>query len=234
MRVLGVKGGVGKTTISLYLSKQLSLNGKCLLIDLDNLSYGSLFLGHDKIGLYDEMRNGNKFFTNSLQKINETYVLKVFSDPFIRTKISKNEKFLLSERINELLNKGWDFVIIDTPSVVDEDDIVFSINADKIVNIFIADPMSVKLTINFFFNKYKHSYMNILILNLIPPIKKSIEEYEKTLRQYENLFDILVLETFEEGLYLYKPSKVSNFESKNLNKLVEAIIRRQKIIVVPS
>jgi len=62
--VLGVKGGIGKTTFSLYFAKRLSLMGKKVMyIDHDYFSFGSLILGHNDLGLLEEIERNLPIFS---------------------------------------------------------------------------------------------------------------------------------------------------------------------------
>ena len=233
IRSLGIKGGVGKTTISLYLARYFS-RSKCLFIDLDTLSYGSLILGHKKMGLIDEILNKKPIFSESLQIFNNIHTLKMYSDPFIISKINDEIISIANQKLVELVKTNkWEFVIIDNPPSINPNKITSLLNAENVVDIFITDPISVEATVNYFNVVKSPLAINVLLLNLVPPIEKDIEEAKKVLESYRSLFDILVLEIFEERLYLYRPSREINFESRILNRLADAILNKQKTIILP-
>ncbi len=235
IRILGVKGGVGKTTISLYLLNYLSEFGKCLLIDYDNLAYGSLLLGHTRSGLAEEIINGLRPLSESLKTVSDNeYLLKIFSDISTKSRVSKIEAKIIQSIIKRLLKSDkWGYVIIDTPPALSNEDPIILVDGEINYDVFVTDVTNVVSTINFFALFKDDMRKNVLFLNLIPPIKDDIEKIKGIAKNYHDIFDMVVIETFEEQLYLYKLSKLSLFKSKTLDRFIEALLNGEKIIVYP-
>ncbi len=85
IKVSSIKGGVGKSTISAYLSKYLSKNHKVLLIDADFIKYSSHIV---------------KIFEGFWRFKKNLTVYKIEEDHKIEEKIMKND---------------YDFVVVDCP-----------------------------------------------------------------------------------------------------------------------
>lgn len=130
--VHGSKGGVGKSTISLSLAKELALDGKnVLLIDRDVLGYASFILGVKGPGLLakivegtdsspvKEIRIGNgiltvlKLFGDGTRFKNDIAI--IHSDPSLKEKLKQNYKEILNKRV-------YDFAVVDNLPLVTPSD----------------------------------------------------------------------------------------------------------------
>ncbi len=122
LTVLCQKGGVGKTTFVVNLGKLLSINGyKTLLIDTDPQGNVSTYLNCDKNS--KETLNTTDLFENKLDK----EIMKVSENLYLipsNKSITKHnsEKIIggskLIKQKNLLIEKGFEFVLIDTPPTI--------------------------------------------------------------------------------------------------------------------
>lgn len=234
---LGFKGGIGKTTIALYLASKLSIKHNLLFIDYDYLSFASMLLGNYKPGLLDSIIKGElKSASELLAKYNNMNILKVFSDPF---QVSLKQKYIdvIKSKIIELTNNR-EFVIIDTYTGIEVNDPIISgtlegtNNADSYL-LFLTDPISINSTI-LYAKQWNFGYKG-LILNMIPPIPEEIEQAENVLTllfKKEKLFDLIVISPFDERLYNYKYGVRSETEIKVLNKLLDSLLNKEKGVII--
>jgi len=128
--ILGIKGGVGKSTTALSLGKALAMNSKnVLLVDRDLIGYSSYIMGIRDKGILAKVVDDEDNFGNSYKEIaiNEGTlgVIKLFGDgdrfQDDIDKIHKNkylmEQFsLLYKRF--LVYRKYDYYIIDNPPLV--------------------------------------------------------------------------------------------------------------------
>ncbi|MEM2013622.1 AAA family ATPase [Metallosphaera sp. D4-4] len=119
--ILGNKGGVGKSTISLLLAKRLCELGKTVLfVDRDQIGYASWLVGIKKKGLVASVvdgEEGNYFVQRRLGEGN-LQILKFYGDgPRLRgdvrliTSDSKLRR-IFDEKYQEILSLGHDFIIL--------------------------------------------------------------------------------------------------------------------------
>ncbi|MCY0859823.1 MAG: ParA family protein [Sulfolobaceae archaeon] len=228
----GLKGGIGKTTIAIYLS--FGLKKKVLYVDYDYTSFGSLLLGHNDIGLVDELTSNIKPFSRSLKEFQNITVLKVFGDPF-NIKIPENANSVLSELIKGL---SQEFIIIDSNVNLTPNDEIFKRLdevSDESFGLFITDPLTLNATTKFAMN-WKLSW-KALVLNMIPPLPDEINEainlLEKVRSQFDH-FDAFVAVPFDEKLYNYKPDPKINVSNKQLDLLINALLeKRRDYLITP-
>jgi ATPases involved in chromosome partitioning len=120
--IVSTKGGVGKPTIAISLSRELADRGKrVLLVDMDLSGFSSLIAGIREQGLISSTVDGND--SNYLREVhtgNGTFaVLKFCGDgPRLRRdlEVIRDNEFLREEVIeaySSMISKGFDFVILD-------------------------------------------------------------------------------------------------------------------------
>ncbi len=243
--IVGVKGGSGKSTISLLLSKALSEIGeKVLLVDRDPLGWASRILGLKGNGLVRSIIEGEEHGNYYLEKKcngGKIAVIKFYGDgPRFFTDVSIIHKNpILSNKIEELygqiLKKRFDFYVVDNPTLVDFDDeivkhelSIFLKNnpKDEILRIYVTDPSepSIKATMDYI--KKLESQNNVgegygVIINLVPPYP---EELEKSRRDLKEILEETKLDTgfvlpFIENLFQFN-SKMEDLEIPEEIKLL--------------
>ncbi|ARM74777.1 tyrosine-protein kinase family protein [Acidianus manzaensis] len=125
--VLGIKGGVGKSTISLMIGKELASRGKkVLIVDRDIIGFSSSVFNISSAGLLTKVVSGENNFENCIKKIyiNEGLLanLKLFGDgertyedlDYIHKHQDLKEKF--SSLYKEFISKDeYEYFIIDNP-----------------------------------------------------------------------------------------------------------------------
>lgn len=128
--ILGIKGGVGKSTVALTLGKALAISSKSVLIvDRDLIGYSSYILGIRGKGILSKLVDGEEDFDSSFKEIalNEGFlgIIKLFGDGYrfendIDT-IHKNKP--LREKFSSLYKKfllyrNYDYYIVDNPPMI--------------------------------------------------------------------------------------------------------------------
>ncbi|AAK42485.1 Hypothetical protein SSO2331 [Saccharolobus solfataricus P2] len=239
--VLGVKGGIGKTTFSLYFANQLSLTGKKVLyIDHDYFSFGSLILGHNDLGLLEEIENNLPIFSRSLKNINNLYILKLFSNPLDANKDYSLLSNSIPQVVNSIAKMGLDYVILDSSvGILPDNDIVIGLLEELDVEkkgVFLSDMLSVNSTI-----KYAKLWENaikykILVINMVPPIPEDLSEAMKIANKvYDDnnskLFNTVVVVPFDEKMYNYKPLG-NEYENERLNTILSCIVNRCNTLII--
>lgn len=205
--IIGVKGGSGKSTISLLLSKALSEMGeKVLLVDRDPLGWTSRILGLEGDGLVKSIIDGKEygeFYMTKKYNNGEIAVIKFYGEgPRFFTDVSIIHKNpVLSNKVEELysqiLKNNFDFYVVDNPSLVDFNDEIVrhelsiflkNFPNDKILRIYVTDPSepSIKATIDYI--KKIESQNNVgngygLIINLVPPYPEELDKSKRDLKE---------------------------------------------------
>lgn len=232
--ILGIKGGIGKTTFSLYFAKKLaSMGKKVLYIDYDYLSFGSLILGHKGIGLVREVEKGLPLYSNSLAHISGFYILKLFTDPLDLNKINLvgNKIYIAIEKITDL---DIEYIILDASVGLMQDDIIVaSLEKIELVEkgLFLSDIASLNSAI-----KYSKLWGNLrykaLAINMVPPLPEEIFESKNTARELYslNIFDTVSVIPFDEKLYNYNPL-LRDEDNERLNELLDSILNNKSKII---
>lgn len=197
---IGIKGGVGKTTLALSTAFYLSRKYKVLYIDKDLLSLGSLILGFNGVGFHKALAD-NLDKEQYEKRINDNFTLfKVFSSPVSETKLHevvRNDK--LTKAYLDVVNRNYDVIIVDygrifsisDPLVYDEYEL-FRIHFPEytIAGIGITDAVldDILSSVEYFENIRKKIGFKPLafVINMVPQIdyvQKEIAEEVKRLRQ---------------------------------------------------
>ncbi|MCH4815362.1 MAG: ParA family protein [Saccharolobus sp.] len=232
--VLGVKGGIGKTTFSLYFAKRLSLMGKKVMyIDHDYFSFGSLILGHNDLGLLEEIERNLPIFSRSLKNIDNLYILKLFSDPL---NVNKNYSLLsnkIPQVLNSILKRELDYIILDSSvGILPDNDIVIALLEEletEKKEVFLSDMLSINSTIKYAKLWENNIKYKVLAINMVPPIPESLSEATKIANEvynnYNELFNAVIVVEFDEKMYNYNPI-IAEYENEKLNSILSCIVYR--------
>lgn len=142
--ITGGKGGVGKTSISLKLAKQLAAAGKkVLLIDTDyNLSNTAIKLGLPLSNTFYSLVSAEKVFDDCLHKDGNFHLLSACNgclDLF-------DAEFRLEEMIIDIINEHkseYDYVLIDCPAGIQRQSLILNAYSDKRIVVVTPDKSSI-------------------------------------------------------------------------------------------
>jgi CO dehydrogenase nickel-insertion accessory protein CooC1 len=206
--VLGAKGGVGKSTIALLLSKEFVLEGKkVLLIDRDPLSWTSNLVGIKDPGLVYKIVNREEIKGSFKTVLNKLTVLKFFGDyGRFYYDIEKLEDSSIRQRLEEayfsILRNTFDVYIVDNPSLVTlNDDIVEieramfrkALSDQKRFRIYVTDPSktSIEQTKRYINEMEKLSSGSEglwgLVINMIPPFPQDFKNAEEAVADIDRI-----------------------------------------------
>ena len=142
--ITGGKGGVGKTSVSLKLCRELVEQGrKVLLIDSDyNLSNTAIKLGLPLNNTFYSLVSAEKVFEDCLYKDGNFHLLSASNgclDLF-------DADFRLEEVVIDILNehaKEYDYVLIDCPAGLTKQSLTLNAYSDKRVVVVTPDKSSI-------------------------------------------------------------------------------------------
>ncbi|AWR99256.1 hypothetical protein [Metallosphaera hakonensis] len=134
INVLGVKEGVGKTTVSISLGKKLSKFGKTLVVDKT-----------PTCGLWRKFENKNEIWCEDT-----LCILKLFKQPF---RINEKELEIAIDKLAKIYRRTWDYVVIDNFSCAVPDNPIIKIDMDSFP-VFVTDPLNIKVTLEYSNNFY--------------------------------------------------------------------------------
>ena len=248
--ILGNKGGVGKSTISLLLAKRLCELGKTVLfVDRDQIGYASWLLGIKKKGLVASVvdgEEGNYFVQRRLGEGN-LQILKFYGDgPRLRgdvrliTSDSKLRR-IFDEKYQEILSLGHDFIILDNKSTTfpSNEEIKLELTAysnffpnARSYRVFITDPFqfNIENTISFAKKLNEEEILSnlpvkvvgqSLVINMIPVAK--MEEMRDAVKGINNLFLSVIFIPFLDELFSFNGSVDQLPEVDGIRELVNLI-----------
>ncbi len=142
--VTSAKGGVGKSTVSLYLSYFLAESGARVLLLDTNLSSPSLhiMIGNDNhFSLHQFIANGNEVVTNKLEPIFKQFYF--IPNPNHRhSDTLKNDLPTFLEQLNAA-RSHFDFIILDTETGLNHWNISLLLNSDENLVLSFSDPTAI-------------------------------------------------------------------------------------------
>lgn len=222
--ILSVKGGIGKSTLSLILGKYFAQNGKkALVIDRDPLGWASKIAGIKEMGILAqvvESRIVGGYYKEFSFK-GRLGVFKIYGDgPRFYADAEKviynpslREKF--EEEYAKILKKGFDFYIVDNPSMVMWNDLEVQLELlafekvlpnEKILRIYLTDntDSTIESTKRYMENIEKEArgrgnYFAIVV-NLVPPFPEDIEKARERVRDFPG---IKIVIPFIEELFMF-------------------------------
>ena len=142
--VTGGKGGVGKTSVALKLSLELTRYGKkVLLVDCDhNLSNTAIKLGLPLNDNFLKLLKGELVFDQALYKQGDFHLLSGCNGNLDLFEGDHNFRDYFSEIINEQKRK-YDYIILDSPAGVTEQTVFFASYCDERVIVLNPDQSSI-------------------------------------------------------------------------------------------
>ncbi|QGA69090.1 AAA family ATPase [Sulfolobus sp. E11-6] len=237
---IGLKGGVGKTTIALNSALYLSKRYKVLYIDKDLLSTGSLILGFNGLGFHKAIieRLGKEQYE---YKVNDNLTLfKLYSDP-----VNERELYIKVKEMGEraerayvdVVSKGYDVIIIDygrifrnnDPLVYDEYEMFKKNFSDYLIGkVGITDAIRNDIigAVEYFLDTINRLKTKPLafVINMVPQIGDIQKEIDQLVREISEVVkcDIITI-PFNEELVQY--NKLGEFgEMQKVGKLIEKIL----------
>ncbi|EWG06423.1 MAG: chromosome partitioning ATPase [Candidatus Aramenus sulfurataquae] len=205
--IVGVKGGSGKSTISLLLSKALAEQGEnVLLVDRDPLGWSSRILGLKGDGLVKSVVEGKEpkdFYAEKNYNLGKLSVIKFFGEgPRFYTDMSivhRSQPLMnkIEELYTQILKKKFDFYVVDNPSYVDFNDEVVkhelsiflkNFPDEEILRIYVTDPSEPSIAATVDYVKKLESQSNVgkgycVIINLVPPYPEDIDKVKISLNE---------------------------------------------------
>lgn len=183
--ITGGKGGVGKTSVSLRMAKELASQGyKTLLIDCDtNLSNTALKLGLPVDNTFYSLVSAEKEFHECLHRNGNFHLLSACNgslDLF-------DSKFRLEDVIIDIITghgQEFDYILLDCPAGLSRDSLTLNAYSDK--RIFVVTPDKSSVTDSYslikVLNKKFGVNENCIIVNKVSN-KVQFERIVKTLSE---------------------------------------------------
>lgn len=183
--ITGGKGGVGKTSISLKISKELSnLGFKVLLVDCDtNLSNTAIKLGLPLTNTFFSLVSAQKTFDECLHKENNFHLLSACNGSLDLFDSSLNIEEIIIDIINTH-EKEYDFIFLDCPAGLNKESLTLNAYCDQ--RIVVVTPDKASITDSYSLIKVlNHKYgvkENHLLVNMCHS-KNQYEQVVKTISE---------------------------------------------------
>lgn len=179
--ITGGKGGVGKTSISLKMAKELARAGhKTLLIDCDyNLANTALKLGLPIQNTFYDLVTAQKPFNECLYKDGHFHLLSACngSIELFETQLK------LEEIIIDIINtheSEYDFILLDCPAGVNREALTLNAYCDQ--RIIIVTPDKSSITDSYSLVKILNSKFGVKENQLLVNKYRSASQYEKVVK----------------------------------------------------
>ena len=235
MCIFSSKGGVGKTTTLVNLAGiYKTLNKKVLLIDLDLYGGGIALALNKKVdttifNLVDDFANNRyKDFKDYVTSYND--YIDVLSAP----KDPRQANLIDSRYINAIIDRAsylYDMVLIDTNTVLDENNLTVLDKVDRILFVMNNDPFDVKnmKSLLSIFNELEITKYKILLNDSRDPFKDYFSLYDIRSMVKKNVdFTIpknMFLRNIDyylmDGNLLFENKSVPQSYKKEKNKFIE-------------
>lgn len=188
--ITGGKGGVGKTSVSLKLAKELAKRGeRILLIDCDtNLSNTALKLGLPIDNTFYSLVSAEKDFHDCLYKDGNFHLLAACNgsvDLF-------DASFRMEDIIIDIINthgESYDYVLLDCPAGLSRDSLTLNAYSDK--RIFVVTPDKSSVTDSYslvkVLNKKFGVNENHILINKVsnrPQFERIVKTLSETIENY--------------------------------------------------
>lgn len=236
--ITGGKGGVGKTSVSLKLAKDLSEKGhKVLLIDCDyNLSNTAIKLGLPITNTFFDLVSARKDFDDCLYKDNNFHLLSACNgsiDLF-------DSSFKLEEIIIDIITEHeseYDYILLDCPAGILRETLTLNAYCDKRVVVVTPDKASitdsyslVKVLSQKFGIKENHLLVNMYssqkqFQKVVTTLSETIENFLNCRTQILGGIKKLDIAQGKFDNYFIKPGKNIHHENfcKVVNKLTDEL-----------
>ncbi len=144
LAITGGKGGVGKTSISLKLAKELSVQGfKTLLVDCDyNLSNTAIKLGLPVNNTFYSLVSAEKDFAECIYQDGNFHLLSACNGDLNLF----DAKLRIEEIIIDIINvhgKDFDFILLDSPAGLSRESLTLNAYCDKRIVVVTPDRASI-------------------------------------------------------------------------------------------
>jgi flagellar biosynthesis protein FlhG len=183
--ITGGKGGVGKTSVSLKLAKELASQGqKVLLIDCDyNLSNTAIKLGLPINNTFYSLVSAEKSFSECLYREDNFHLLSACNGSIDLFDAS----FRMEEIIIDIMTaheEEYDYILLDCPAGLSRESLTLNAYCDKRIVIVTPDRASITDSYSLMkvLNKKFGVDENHLLVNMVHS-KKQYEKVVKTLSE---------------------------------------------------
>jgi flagellar biosynthesis protein FlhG len=242
--VTGGKGGVGKTSVSLKLAKELAAQGeRVLLIDCDyNLSNTSIKLGLPVANTFYELVSAQKEFSDCLYKDGNFHLLSACNgsiDLF-------DAEFKLEQIIIDIIHaheKEYDFILLDCPAGLLRETLTLNAYCDK--RIVVVTPDKASITDSYSLMKVlsqkfgiKENHLLVNMYNTHSQFEKVVKTLSETLENFlgcrtQILGGIKKLDISQGRFdqYFIEPGK--NIHHENFLKVVSKLTDELSTTIIP-
>ena len=227
LSLIGVKGGIGKSTLAVSLSKLIMKMGKrVLLVDRDLIGWSSKLLGLEDSSLLHKASTGEsgEFYRSENDGEGKLTVVRVNPDfPLFlkdyRAVKESNEKFrAFVDLYRPLLLEHEIFVVDNPPNIFQGDELTdlehqaFSITRDEKdwYRIYVTDPSERGLSVVLDYMTVSESISSKgkaggLIMNMVPPLPEELTKASSTMKKVciEYKISLCGVIPFDERLYTY-------------------------------
>ncbi|MBT4791603.1 MAG: AAA family ATPase [Halobacteriovoraceae bacterium] len=232
--ITGGKGGVGKTSVSLKMAKELAAQGnKVLLIDCDyNLSNTAIKLGLPLSNTFYDLVSAEKSFQECLYQEGSFHLLSACNGSIDLFDAS----FRLEEIIIDIMTaheKEYDYILLDCPAGLSRESLVLNAYCDHRILIVTPDRSSITDSYSLIkvLNKKFGVNQNHLLVNMVntkPQYVKVIQTLSETVENFlgcrtKILGGIKKLDTQANNFDQYFLARGKNSHHENFLKVVHKL-----------